>query len=195
MCWLCNISPLLAPLSLHTGRGHWRWWEDLQWPKTRGYVSVGERENERNNTLNTTNCKKKTILKPGPFSFSFIKEIDLTRPVQEDCMILKINGHHFQHRTFFFNYWQADLSESTSYSATSSGTLNCVDVSWPLTVSVTSVSPTPIRGTMALHTYWPASAWLTDFRYSWLLLLRTCGGVNKEDTNINKANLLNSRRG
>ena len=26
--------------------------------KTRGYVSVCERENERNNTLNTTNCKK-----------------------------------------------------------------------------------------------------------------------------------------
>lgn len=48
-----------------------------------------------------------------------------------------------------------------------------------MTVSVTSVSPTPIRGTMALQTYWPASAWLTDFKYSWLLLLRTCGGVNR----------------
>lgn len=111
------------------------------------------------------------------------------------CRVFIIIIDYFFFFSSHFFAWQADLSESTSYSATSSGTLNCVDVSWPLTVSVTSVSPTPIRGTMALHTYWPASAWLTDFRYSWLLLLRTCGGVNKEDTNINKANLLNSRRG
>lgn len=47
-------------------------------------------------------------------------------------------------------------------------------------MSVTSVSPTPIRGTMALQTYWPASAWLTDFRYSWLLLLSTCSIVRDE---------------
>lgn len=79
---------------------------------------------------------------------------------------------------FFFNPWPADLLESTSYSSTGSETLKCAGrFSWPLTVSVTSVSPTPIRGTMALHTYWPASAWLTELRYSWLLLLRTCGGV------------------
>lgn len=48
-------------------------------------------------------------------------------------------------------------------------------------MSVTSVSPTPIRGTMALQTYWPASAWLTDFRYSWLLLLSTCSIVRDGD--------------
>lgn len=43
----------------------------------------------------------------------------------------------------------------------------------PLTKRVTSRSPTPMRGTMALQTYCPASACVTDFRYSWLLLLRT----------------------
>lgn len=93
-----------------------------------------------------------------------------------------INNHHFCTCSFlfFFNSWQADLLESARYLSGSSNTLNCVEVFWPLTVSVTSVSPTPIRGTMALHTYWPASAWLTDFRYSWLLLLRTCGGVEKK---------------
>lgn len=33
-----------------------------------------------------------------------------------------------------------------------------------------------MRGTMALQTYCPASACVTDFRYSWLLLLSTLGG-------------------
>lgn len=57
-----------------------------------------------------------------------------------------------------------------------------------MTVRVTSVSPTPIRGTMALQTYWPASDWLTDFKYSWLLLLSTCTQThthrNTHNTNL-----------
>ncbi len=47
VCWLCSTSLLLSPLSLHTELDHWRWWEDLQWPK-----KVKER-----NELNTTSCK------------------------------------------------------------------------------------------------------------------------------------------
>lgn len=43
----------------------------------------------------------------------------------------------------------------------------------PLTVSVTSRSPAPTRGTTALHTYFPASSWRTDFRISLFSLLRT----------------------
>lgn len=44
----------------------------------------------------------------------------------------------------------------------------------PLTVSVTSRSPAPTRGTTARQTYFPASSWRTDFRVSLFSLLRTC---------------------
>lgn len=43
----------------------------------------------------------------------------------------------------------------------------------PLTVSVTSRSPAPTRGTTARHTYFPASSWRTDFRVSLFSLLKT----------------------
>lgn len=107
------------------------------------------------------------------------------------CSGQKISGYvNFSglFRGLFFHHWHA-------YSTVrSTDTQNYVAIFWPLTVRVTSVSPARIRGTMALHTYWPASAWLTDFRYSWLLLLRTCGGVKNRQTNINNAKLLYSRR-
>lgn len=43
----------------------------------------------------------------------------------------------------------------------------------PLTVSVTSRSPAPTRGTTARHTYFPASSWRTDLSVSLFSLLRT----------------------
>lgn len=44
----------------------------------------------------------------------------------------------------------------------------------PLTVSMTSFSPTPTRGTTARHTYFPASSCLTAFSVKVFSLLSTC---------------------
>lgn len=43
----------------------------------------------------------------------------------------------------------------------------------PFTVRVTSLSATPIRGTMALHVYVPAASWVTAGSFKVFLLLST----------------------
>lgn len=154
--------------------------------KWQGAWACVEAKTKAKYTQNSTGWWNQTL------AFSF-----LTRPALAELYILGFLGffYHSGQSSIFLVTNKPTFCKAQATHLEAVERWKCAEVFWPLTVSVTSVSPTPIRGTMALHTYWPASAWLTDFRYSWLLLLRTCGGVEKKYTNINKARVLNSRRG
>lgn len=182
-CLLWSTSPLLFPLSLHTGLDHWRWWEDLHWSKWQDtWVHVMSREITRRIQQNA-----KVIFKLFIF---LLKDVDhnLTRPAQ-----VKINGLHFGHS--FCNNWQADLWKNKIFIYTVIH-YNYVDVTvsdrwlwaWPQSLPHQSVGRWPYRRTGRRPPGSPTSD------TAGCCYLGPVGEWNEEKKNINKENLLNSRR-